>query len=197
MTQKERMLAGKLYRVDEQLRQEDRRTRELLHRFNHELEPEVRSKLLQELLGGADESTYIEPPFRCDYGSNVYVGKNFYANFECIILDQCPVRFGDNVFLGPRVSFFSAEHPIDAEIRNSGLEFGKAITVGSNVWIGGDCTVLGGVTIGSNVVVGAGSVIVKDIPSDCIAVGNPCRVLRAITQEDRRLWLARAQEWEP
>ncbi len=197
MTQKDRMLAGKLYRVDETLAAELRRARELLQQFNQSTDAAQRRDVLDRLLGGTGENLYIEPPFRCDYGANIYVGNNFYANFECIILDQCPIRIGDNVLFGPRVSLYSAGHPIDAQIRNSYLEFGKPITIGSDVWVGGDTVILGGVTVGSNVVIGAGSVVTKDIPSGCIAVGNPCRVLRRITEEDRAYWLAAAKEWTP
>ncbi len=197
MTQKDRMLAGKLYRVDGELAAHMRRTRALLQQYNQSLDAAQRQELLRELLGGIGENTHIEPPFRCDYGANIYVGRNFYANFDCIILDQCPIQIGDNVFFGPRVSLYSAGHPIDAMVRNSCLEFGKPITVGSDVWVGGDTVILGGVTIGSNVVIGAGSVVTKDIPPDCIAVGNPCRVLRRITDEDRAYWRAAAEEWTP
>ena len=197
MTQKDRMLAGKLYRVDETLAAELRSARELLQQFNQSTDAAQRRDVLDRLLGGTGENLYIEPPFRCDYGANIYVGNNFYANFECIILDQCPIRIGDNVLFGPRVSLYSAGHPIDAQIRNSYLEFGKPITIGSDVWVGGDTVILGGVTVGSNVVIGAGSVVTKDIPSGCIAVGNPCHVLRRITEEDRAYWLAAAKEWTP
>ncbi len=197
MTQKERMLAGALYRVDAELAGEQRHSRALQKAFNEELDPEKRKVILAELLGGMGENAYIEPPFRCDYGSNVYVGKNFYANFELIALDQCPITVGDNVFIGPRVSFYCAQHPIDAAVRISYLESGKPITVGSDVWVGGDTVILGGVTIGDNVVIGAGSVVTKDIPSNSVAVGNPCRVLRPITEEDRVYWNALAEGWEP
>lgn len=197
MTQKDRMLAGKLYRVDGELAAHMRRTRALLQQYNQSLDAAQRQELLRELLGGMGENAHIEPPFRCDYGANIYVGSNFYANFDCIILDQCLIQIGDNVFFGPRVSLYSAGHPMDAMVRNSYLEFGKPITVGSDVWVGGDTVILGGVTIGSNVVIGAGSVVTKDIPPDCIAVGNPCRVLRRITDEDRAYWRAAAEEWTP
>lgn len=159
MTQKERMLAGQLYLVDEELAAENRRTAGVLRQFNSEPEPEARAALLRGLLGGTGRTFRIEPPFRCDYGSHIYLGENFYANYELIVLDQCDVRFGDNVMLGPRVSLFSAGHPLDADIRNAGLEYGKPITVGSNVWMGGCVTVNGGVTIGDNVVIGSGSVV--------------------------------------
>ena len=147
------------------------------------------------LLGGTGRTFRIEPPFRCDYGSHIYLGENFYANYELIVLDQCDVRFGDNVMLGPRVSLFSAGHPLDADIRNAGLEYGKPITVGSNVWMGGCVTVNGGVTIGDNVVIGSGSVVTHDIPSNVIAAGNPCRVLRPLTDADRAHWQQEAARW--
>lgn len=197
MTQKERMLSGQAYRVDAALAQEMRQTRELLRLFNSETDPASREPLLRRLLGSAGEGSYIEPPFRCDYGSNIHVGKRFYANFECIILDQCPIVIGDDVMLGPRVSLLSAAHPIDAETRANLLEYGRPITIGSSVWLGGGVTVLSGVTIGERAVIGAGSVVTKDIPSDCIAVGNPCRVLRYITEDEREHWRQWGREWTP
>ena len=156
---------------------------------------EARAALLRGLLGGTGRTFRIEPPFRCDYGSHIYLGENFYANYELIVLDQCDVRFGDNVMLGPRVSLFSAGHPLDADIRNTGLEYGRPITVGSNVWMGGCVTVNGGVTIGDNVVIGSGSVVTHDIPSNVIAAGNPCRVLRPLTDADRAHWQQEAARW--
>ena len=195
MTQKERMLAGQLYLVDEELAAEMRHTVGVLRQFNSEPEPEARAALLRGLLGGTGRTFRIEPPFRCDYGRHIYLGENFYANYELIVLDQCDVRFGDNVMLGPRVSLFSAGHPLDADIRNAGLEYGKPITVGSNVWMGGCVTVNGGVTIGDNVVIGSGSVVTRDIPSNVIAAGNPCRVLRPLTDADRAHWQQEAARW--
>ena len=177
MTQKERMLAGQLYLVDEELAAEMRRTAGVLRQFNSEPEPEARAALLRGLLGGTGRTFRIEPPFRCDYGSHIYLGENFYANYELIVLDQCDVRFGDNVMLGPRVSLFSACHPLDADIRNTGLEYGKPITIGDNV------------------VIGSGSVVTHDIPSNVIAAGNPCRVLRPLTDADRAHWQQEAARW--
>ncbi len=197
MTQKERMLAGLLYRLDKSLAEELRRSRTLQQRFNLSLDLNERAAILRELLGGVGENAYVEPPFRCDYGENIYVGKNFYANFDCIILDQCPIRIGDNVFFGPRVSLYSASHPIDAAVRSSGLEFGKPITIGNDVWVGGDTVINGGVTIGDNVVIGSGSVVTKDIPSGYIGAGNPCRLIRKVTKDDSLYWQALAREWEP
>lgn len=195
MTQKERMLKGLLYRVDESLRPAFDRARELTSQINSCADQEERKCLFRELLGGTGENFLIESPFRCDYGKQIFVGENFYANYDCIILDQCPVRFGDNVLLGPRVSIFSAGHPTDAEIRNTGLEFGKPITVGNNVWIGGGAIINGGVTIGDNAVIGAGAVVTKDVPDNTIAVGNPARVLRQITKEEQMYWHELAEEW--
>lgn len=196
MTQKERMLSGMLYRVDTELSNQMQQTRLLLRQLNATPDPSDRASVLRQLLGSMGEGSYIEPPFYCDYGSNIYVGKRFYANFECIILDQCPVTIGDDVMFGPRVSLFSAAHPIDAETRARGLEYGSPITLGNHVWIGGGAIILGGVTIGDRAIIGAGSVVTKDVPANCIAVGNPCRVIRSITTEECTLWRQRANEWE-
>ena len=122
----------------------------------------------------------IEQPFHCDYGYNIEIGENFYANVNCVVLDEAKVKFGDNVFVAPNCGFYTAGHPIDAAERNKGLEYARPITVGDNVWIGAGVTVLPGVTIGDNCVIGAGSVVVKDIPANCIAVGNPCKVIKTI-----------------
>lgn len=188
MTEKEKMLAGMLYLdTDAQLVQERRAAKSLCHRFN-QLDPaaeEEKIELLRELLGKTDGAFEIVAPFWCDYGYNISVGKFFYANHNTVILDCAAVTFGDNVLVGPNCGFYTAAHPIDAERRNAALEYAKPITVGSNVWIGGGVQVMPGVHIGSNVVIGGGSVVVHDIPDNCVAVGNPCRVLRAITDADR------------
>lgn len=191
MTQKERMLSGKLYiGADEELRRGFKKSHELTRRFNQTTEDEldIRREILTELLKKVGNNAYIEPPFYCDYGSQITVGDNFYANCYLIVLDQCDIKIGDNVFIGPRVGIYSAGHPIDAEVRNSQLEFGKPITIGNDVWIGGNTVINPGVTIGDNVVIGSGSVVTKDIPSNCIAVGNPCKVLRPITDKDKEYW---------
>ena len=122
----------------------------------------------------------IEQPFYCDYGYNVHVGENFYANYNLVILDEAPVTFGDNVFIAPFCGFYTAGHPLDAAERNRGLEYARPITVGRNVWFGANVTVLPGVTIGDNCVIGAGSVVNKDIPAGTMAAGNPCRVIKSI-----------------
>lgn len=191
MTEKERMLGGKLYRAfGEELRGDFKKAKRLIAEYNvtTEDEKEKRNKILKELLGGTGENFHIEPPFFCDYGCNIYVGENSYCNYECIVLDVCKVTIGDNVLIGPRVSLYAAGHPIDPVIRTDGLEFGKPITVGNNVWIGGDTTINPGVTIGDNSVIGSGSVVTKDIPANVVAAGNPCRVIREITEDDIKYW---------
>lgn len=191
MTEKERMLSGKLY-----IAQGDEiiggilRARRLVRQFNDsgEMEFDLRDRLLRELFGHVGEGSSVNPPFRCDYGSNISVGDRFFANYDCIFIDVCPITIGDNVFFGPRVSLYTAAHPIDASVRNTGLEYGRPITIGNNVWVGGNVVVNPGVTIGDNVVVGSGSVVTKDIPSGIVAAGVPCRVIREITDEDREYW---------
>ena len=144
--------------------------------------------LLKELFGKTGESVFMEPPFYCDYGYNIEVGENFFANYHCTILDVAKVKVGKNVLLDPNVSFYTAGHPLHPESRNSGYEYGISITIGDHVWIGGSAVILAGVTIGSNVVIGGGSVVTKDIPDGVAAAGNPCRVIRKITKEDRKFY---------
>lgn len=150
----------------------------------HPRDLEGRDRLLRSLLGGAGSNLLIEQPFVCDYGYNIRVGDNFYSNLNLVILDGAPVTFGDNVFVAPNCGFYTAGHPLDAARRNKGLEYARPITVGSDVWFGADVSVMPGVTIGSNCVIGAGSVVTRDIPSNSVAVGNPCRVIRSIEPED-------------
>lgn len=189
MTEKERMLSGKLYLAsDKELLEGRKKARTLTRLFNNSDDNESRTNILKELFGSTGKNIYIEPNFRCDYGSNIYVGENFYANFDCIFLDVAKIIIGDNVMLAPRVNIFTAGHPIDAEIRNSGLEYGKEIRIGNDVWICGNVTINPGVTIGNNVVIGSGSVVTKDIPSNVVACGNPCKVIREITDEDKNYW---------
>ncbi len=201
MTEKELMLAGELYNsFDNELQNDCKRSRQLTRLFNTTTEEqlEYRTELLKKLFKKTGEHIYIEPPFHCDYGSNISVGEKFYANFDCIILDVNEVVIGDNVLFAPKVCVFTAGHPIDADVRNSFVEYGKKVTIGNNVWVGG-CTVINpGVTIGNNVVIGSGSVVTKDIPDNVIAVGNPCKVLRKITDEDKIYWekqLQKRQKW--
>ena len=137
----------------------------------------------------------LTPPVYFDHGDRVFFGKHFYANTDLTILDENEVRFGDNVFLAPHVSIYTAGHPIDAEVRNTELEYAKPVTIGSNVWIGGNVVINPGVTIGDDVVIGSGSVVTKDIPSHVIAAGVPCRVIREITEKDKEYWYARYQDY--
>lgn len=193
MTEKEKMLAGKMYDSrDPELKADAARSRRLTRLFNNTTEEQrdYRTQILKELFGNTGEHIYIEPPFRCDYGSNTYIGENFYANFDCIILDVAEVHIGSNCLFGPRVCVFTPCHPIDAEIRNSGKESGKPVVIGDNVWIGGNAVINPGVTIGSNTVIGSGSVVTRDIPDNVIAAGNPCCVIRPITEEDKLYWSA-------
>ena len=147
---------------------------------------EERHEFIKTILGESGANVHIEPDFWCDYGYRIKVGENFYANHGLVILDGGGVTFGDNVFIAPSCGFHTAGHPIDFERRNQGLEYAYPIVVGDNVWIGAGVQVMPGVTIGSNVVIGGGSIVTKDIPSDSVAVGNPCRVIRKITEDDRQ-----------
>ena len=153
-----------------------------------ETEIERRREILEELLGQVGENIFIEPTFKCDYGYNIKVGDNFYANFDCVILDVCPVNIGKNVFLAPGVHIYTATHPLDAEERCSGAEYGKPVTIGDNVWLGANVVVLPDVTIGENSVIGAGSIVTKDIPANCIAFGSPCKVYREINEHDKEYY---------
>lgn len=199
MTEKEKMLAEKLYvAFDEELKKDSKRARKLVRLFNQTTEEQLedRTKLLKELFASVGKNIYIEPTFRCDYGCHISIGDNFFANYDCIIIDVCKVTIGNNVFFGPRVCLCTATHPIDAEVRNTGLEYGEPIGIGDNVWIGMNTVVNPGVTIGNNSVIGAGSVVTKNIPNDVIAVGNPCRILRKITEEDKIYWKKKKEEYE-
>ncbi|MBQ7635485.1 MAG: sugar O-acetyltransferase [Bacteroidaceae bacterium] len=184
MTEKEKMLAGMVYSaIDPQLIEELNRTKDLLQAYNN-LRPsdlERRRQMLCELLGHvADGSAFINQPFYCDYGKQISVGKRFFANFNFTVLDEAKVTIGDDCFIGPNVSIYTACHSTDPIERNTRREWACPVTIGDNVWIGGSVTILPGVTIGDNVTIGAGSVVVKDIPSNVVAVGNPCRVIKQI-----------------
>ena len=174
------MLAGQLYDAsDPELVQDRLQARQLLYTYNHSQPDELeKRKTLLATLFRADTSCYIEPSFQCDYGYNISFGENFYANFNCIILDVCNVTIGKNAMLAPNVQIYTATHPINAQERISGKEYGKPITIGDNVWIGGSSVICPGVTIGNNVVVGAGSVVTKNLPDNVVAIGNPCKIIR-------------------
>lgn len=183
MTEKELMLAGQLYLAsDSELQKLRLRARQMTRAYNSTVETErdVRRAILNRLLGQMSPVIEIEPPFRCDYGWNIYLGQNFYANFGVVMLDVCEIRIGDNVLLGPNVQIYTAHHPLSLEERLTGRELGSPISVGNNVWIGGGAIILPGVSIGDNAVIGAGSVVTRDIPANVVAAGNPCRVIREL-----------------
>lgn len=181
LSEKQKMLAGALYdSKDTQLSAERLRARTLCQRLNA-LDParaEDRRALLRELLGPGMEAD-ITPPFQCDYGYNIRLGANVYFNVNCVVLDVMPVTIGANVLIGPGVHIYAASHPMDAQQRRSGLEFGRAVTIGDDVWIGGGAVICPGVSIGSGAVIGAGSVVTRDVPAGAFAAGNPCRVIPA------------------
>ena len=180
-TEKQKILAGELYlAADPELAAESKRARRLLRMYNGttEEEQELRSQLLKELFASVGSSIEIVPPFHCDYGSNIYAGNQLYMNYGCVILDCNTVNIGENVMCGPYVQIYTAYHPTEPEIRLSLRELAAPINIGNNVWIGGSAIVCPGVTIGDNTTIGAGSVVVKDIPANVVAAGNPCRIIR-------------------
>lgn len=188
MDQKERMAAGLPYKPWEdgleELRAENKKR---IFRFNH-LSPDRTEEIeatLRDILGAAGAGAWIEAPFHCDYGKNIRVGKNFFANYNLTVLDVGQVKIGDNVLMGPNVSIYAVGHPIHPNARRSGYEYGQGVDIGSDVWLGGSVVILGGVTIGAGTVVAAGSVVTRDLPPNVVAAGNPCRVVRPITEADR------------
>ena len=187
MTHQERRDAGLAYISDKDVFEEQRECRRILQKLNFmdRSDFEGINKLVSELFGKTD-GAFVNPPFYCDYGKHIETGKNFFANYNCTLLDVAKIRFGDNCQLAPNVAIYTAGHPIHPVTRNSAYEYGKEVTIGDNVWIGGNTVVCPGVHIGNNVVIGAGSVVTKDIPDWCVAAGNPCRVIRKITDDDRR-----------
>ena len=186
MTEKEKMLKGEIYdaNYNEELLNERQHAKEMCYKYNN-LNPsklDEKKKIIKDLFGKTDKNFFIEQPFQCDYGYNVEIGENFYANINLTLLDANKIKFGNNVFVGPNCSFYTSGHPIDIKTRNQGLEYAKPIEIGDNVWIGGSVVVLPGVKIGSNSVIGAGSVVVKDIPKNSVAVGNPCKVIKEVKE---------------
>ena len=191
MNQKERMLNGLPYKAWKDGLKEERMSAKLKVYEYNTCKPDEIDKMkgiIKSLLGKTGEEIHIEQPFRCDYGSNIEVGENFYSNYNCVILDVGKVTIGKNVMFAPNVSIYTAGHPIHPGSRNSGYEYGIPVTIGDNVWVGGSVVINPGVTIGNNVVIGSGSVVTKDIPDNMIAAGNPCRVIREITEEDRKYY---------
>ncbi|WP_050616310.1 maltose acetyltransferase domain-containing protein [Bacillus testis] len=182
-SEKEKMIAGEMYQSnDPQLCSDREHARKLTRLYNtsKETDTEARQNILAFLLGKAGKHLTIEPDFRCDYGYNIHTGDFFFANFNCVILDVCPVTFGDHCMLGPGVHIYTATHPLDAKERASGFEFGKPVTIGNHVWLGGGCIINPGVTIGDNAVIASGAVVTKDVPPSTVVGGNPARVLKKI-----------------
>jgi len=183
MTEKEKMLSGKLYNpMDAILSKERHNARIKFQNINSltDNQKKERNNIFKELLGEFDKNFFIEPPFYCDYGYNIKLGKNVFMNFNCCILDVAEVNIGNNVLIGPNVQIYTANHPIDVKTRNSWLETAKPVNIGHDVWIGGGAIINPGVTIGNGVVVGSGSVVTKDIPNHVMVVGNPARIVKKI-----------------
>lgn len=188
MNNKEKMLNGLLYDGSKDGLAEDRAaTWSLIQQYNNYNVSDLAGldSLAKKILGSSKNKLRIKPPFYCDYGYNIHVGENFFANYNLTILDTSPIYIGDNVKLGPNVNIYAAGHPIDPVIRCTGLEFGQKIQIGNNVWIGGNTTINPGVKIGNNTVIGSGSVVTKNLPDNVIAAGNPCSVIRKITDKDK------------
>lgn len=191
MTEKEKMLAGKPYKSFEpQLFEERQFAKDLVYQINqlHPFKLEQRNEFFKKLFGHTGAQFHIEPPFYCDYGYNISIGENFYSNYNCIILDCAPVTIGDNVLLAPNVAIYTAGHPLHHEPRNEAYEYAFPVTIGNNVWIGGNTVINPGITIGDNTVIGSGSIVTKDIPANVIAVGSPCKAIRSITDEDKQYY---------
>lgn len=190
MNPRQLQLGGYLYPLDDELLNAHNNAKRLTRLLNATLETEraKRSEIAKELFAEAGEGSYIEPPFHCDYGRNIRVGKNFYCNYDCVFLDCGNITIGDEVMLGPKVAIYAVNHPIDPVVRSTHYDYPVPVTIGSNVWIGGSTVICPGVTIGDNTVIGAGSVVTRDIPSGVVAAGNPCRVIRTITQEESDYW---------
>jgi maltose O-acetyltransferase len=182
-SEKEKMLGGELYDpLDLELVQARERARDLCQALNatRERDQDERRRILRELFAVGGETVWMQPPFYCDYGSNIELGQRVFFNFNCVVLDVCRVKIGDFTLFGPAVQIYTATHPMSAELRRS-QEFGKPIEIGSDVWVGGGAIICPGVTIGSKTVIGAGSVVTRDIPSGVFAAGNPCRVIKEAT----------------
>ena len=185
------------YISDESVMEEQKVCRRVLQRLNtvDRSDFDEIGRIVKELLGKSD-GAFVNPPFYCDYGSHIEVGKNFFANYNCTIIDVAKVKIGDNCQMAPNVSIYTAGHPLHPVSRNSMYEYGISVTIGDNVWIGGNTVIMPGVHIGSNTVIGAGSGVTKDIPDWVVAVGNPCRVIRQITEEDKKYYY-KDREFDP
>src|SRR5947199_5447542 len=184
MSEKEKMLAGQLYDpLDAELVRARERARDLCQDLNatREADQAARRRILTELFGAGGESVWMQPPFFCDYGSNIVLGERVFFNFNCVVLDVCRVMIGDYTLFGPAVQIYTATHPLNAALRRH-QEFAKPISIGSDVWVGGGAILCPGVKVGSRSIIGAGSVVTRDIPEGVFAAGNPCRVIREITE---------------
>ena len=180
------MISGELYDpLDKQLSDERILTRLLIRKFNDTAEDQVeeQTRILKELIPNSGKNLWIQPPFYCDYGSNMVLGEKVFFNFNCIVLDVMRVSIGSRTLIGPNVQIYTATHPLDHKVRASGLEFAKSVIIGEDVWIGGGAIVCPGVRIGDRAIIGAGSVVTKDVPSDVFAAGNPCKVIRNLNTE--------------
>ncbi|MBQ7897150.1 MAG: sugar O-acetyltransferase [Clostridia bacterium] len=187
MTEREKQEAGYLYLPSGDLVEHRFKIQDMMMEYNKLLPSQVkeRADFLKNVLGKVGKNVNILPPFKCDYGYHIEVGDNFFANYNFIVLDGNYVRIGDNVWIAPNVGIYAAGHPLDREERINGLEYAFPVTIGDNVWIGGSVSIIGGVTIGKDSIIGAGSVVIRDIPEGVLAAGNPCRVIRKLTPEDR------------
>lgn len=180
------MLAGELYNaLDEELSDERMRARLLLQKFNNTREDQAveRNRILEELIPNKEPDLWIQPPFYCDYGTNLKIGEKVFFNFNCVVLDVMPVNIGSRTLFGPNVQIYTATHPMNFRERASGLEYAKPVTIGEDVWVGGSAVICPGVIIGDRAVIGAGSVVTKDIPADVFAAGNTCRVVRSLDKD--------------
>lgn len=187
----EKMIAGEVYHQTEELLEIRFNTRDKLYEYNrcHPRDMKKRSQLLKEMFHSVKEKYFIELPFHCDYGFNITIGENFFANNNLTLLDVCPITIGDNVLIAPNVGIYTAGHTLDPQLRlETGGEYGQPVVIGNNCWIGANVTILPGVTIGDNVVIGAGSVVTKDISADKLALGNPCREIRSFGKRDREYY---------
>jgi maltose O-acetyltransferase len=191
MNHKERMLAGLPYKAWlDGLTEERLRNKKKIFEYNH-CPPDETGRLdalIRDILGKAGAHIHIETPFHCDYGKNIEIGDNFFANYNCVILDVGKVIIGNNVQFAPNVALYTAGHPLHPDSRNSGYEYGIGITIGDNVWLGGNVVVNPGVYIGNNAVIGSGSIVTRDVPDNVLAAGNPCRGIREITEDDRKYY---------
>ena len=186
-TERDKMLAGELYdALDPDLVRDRDRARDLCQTLNatRESDREIRRHILLQLFGKGGDTVWMQPPFYCDYGSNIELGERVFFNFNCVVLDVCPIKIGDFTLFGPSVQILTPVHPLEARLRRK-QEYGKPIEIGSDVWVGGGALILPGVRIGSKTVIGAGSIVTRDVPEGVFAAGNPCRVIREITEEDQ------------